>query len=118
MDCLKVCVYRVATPQGSLSYVILSGNQEKSLCPNFCPWKKGALIYGGLRKNYWSQISDLVEDENEGIKCRSEYWMVGGPYFAHSHDLDRQAQGAQTGKGGLCLKKLKPSENKTPQDDF
>lgn len=44
--------------------------------------------------------------------------MVGGPYFAHSHDLDRQAQGAQTGKGGLFLKKLKPSENKTPEDDF
>lgn len=40
--------------------------------------------------------------------------MVGGPYFAHSHDIDHQAQGAQTGKGGLFLKKLKPSENKTP----
>ena len=63
-------------------------------------------------------FSDLVEDKNEGIKCRSEYWVVGGPYFAHSHALDRQAQGAQTGKERLFLKKLKPSENKTPEDDF
>lgn len=42
MDCLKVCVYGVATPQGSLSYVILSGNKEKSLCPQLLPIEEGS----------------------------------------------------------------------------
>lgn len=73
--------------------------------------KKGALIYGELRKNYWSQVSDLVEDKNEGIKCRSEYGMAGGPYLAHSRAWP-PGTGAQTGKGGLFLKKLKPQRTK------
>ena len=53
MVCLKVCVYGVATPQGSLSHVILSGNKIKSLRLNFYPkGEEGSF-------NLWRKITEV-----------------------------------------------------------